>query len=204
MVTNIFEINYIRLIESLQYFCFFQNFFPVSSHLLQINSFMATMSPLKRALFVDSNEPRPSSSRSRHSQMFFKIGVLKDFALFTGKKLCWSLFLTNFQAWRPATLLKRDSSIGIFSFFYITPPVVASVRSSHPEMFCKKGVLKNLAKFTGKQLCWSLFFNKVAGLFSPNTSGGCICSVLLPWRLHHKWIWVAKDLRERNFLWRNK
>ena len=29
-----------------------------------------------------------------------------------------------------------------------------------------KGVLKNLAKFTGKHLCESLFFNKVAGLVS--------------------------------------
>ena len=29
-------------------------------------------------------------------------------------------------------------------------------------MFCKKGVLKNIAKFTGKHLCQSLFFNKVA------------------------------------------
>ena len=28
----------------------------------------------------------------------------------------------------------------------------------------KKGVLINLVKFTGKDLCWSLFFNKVAGL----------------------------------------
>ena len=31
-------------------------------------------------------------------------------------------------------------------------------------MFCRKGVLRNFAKFTGKQLCQSLFFNKVAGL----------------------------------------
>ena len=37
-------------------------------------------------------------------------------------------------------------------------------RSSHPEVFCKKGVLKNFAKFTGKHPCQSLFFNKVAGL----------------------------------------
>ena len=28
----------------------------------------------------------------------------------------------------------------------------------------KKGVLKNFAKFTGKHLCESLFFNKAAGL----------------------------------------
>ena len=30
-------------------------------------------------------------------------------------------------------------------------------------MFCEKGVLGNFAKFTGKNLCQSLFFNKVAG-----------------------------------------
>ena len=37
-------------------------------------------------------------------------------------------------------------------------------RSSRLEMFCKKGVPKNLAKFTGKHQCQSLFFNKVTGL----------------------------------------
>ena len=33
-----------------------------------------------------------------------------------------------------------------------------------PEMLCKKGALKNLAKFTGKHLCQSHFLNKVADL----------------------------------------
>ena len=28
-----------------------------------------------------------------------------------------------------------------------------TVRNSRPDVFCKKGVLKNLAKFTGNQLC---------------------------------------------------
>ena len=37
-------------------------------------------------------------------------------------------------------------------------------RSSRSEVFCKKGVLRNFAKFAGKHLCQSLFFNKVAGL----------------------------------------
>ena len=36
--------------------------------------------------------------------------------------------------------------------------------SSRPEVFCKKFILKNFAKFTGKHLCQGLFFNKVAGL----------------------------------------
>ena len=35
-------------------------------------------------------------------------------------------------------------------------------RSSHPEVFFKKDVLKNFPKFTGNQLCQSLFFNKGA------------------------------------------
>ena len=35
-------------------------------------------------------------------------------------------------------------------------------RSSRPEVFCEKGILRNFAKFTGKHKCQSLFFNKVA------------------------------------------
>ena len=34
-----------------------------------------------------------------------------------------------------------------------------TTRSSRPDVFCKKGVLRNFAKFTGKHLCQSLFFN---------------------------------------------
>ena len=37
-------------------------------------------------------------------------------------------------------------------------------RSSRPEVFCRKSVLRNFAKFTGKHLPQSLFNNKVAGL----------------------------------------
>ena len=37
-------------------------------------------------------------------------------------------------------------------------------RSSHRRCSIKKGVLENFAKFAGKNLCQSLFFNKVAGL----------------------------------------
>ena len=36
--------------------------------------------------------------------------VLKNFAKFTGKYLCWSLFLMKFQALRSGTLLKYDSN----------------------------------------------------------------------------------------------
>ena len=43
------------------------------------------------------------------------------------------------------------------------------------DLFYKKGVLKNFAKFTEKHLCQGLFFNKVASLLLKNTSGGCFC-----------------------------
>ena len=36
-------------------------------------------------------------------------------------------------------------------------------RSSRPDVFCEKFGLRNFAKFTGKHLRQSLFFNKVAG-----------------------------------------
>ena len=43
-----------------------------------------------------------------------KINVLKNFAIFTGKHFCWSLFLIKLQAWRLATILKRESDTGLF------------------------------------------------------------------------------------------
>ena len=36
-------------------------------------------------------------------------------------------------------------------------------RSSHRSCSVTKGVLRNFAKFTGKHLCQSFFFNKVVG-----------------------------------------
>ena len=53
--------------------------------------------------------------RSSRSQMFSKIGALKKLifnnkekAIFTGKGLCWNLFLIKLLDFRPATLFKRD------------------------------------------------------------------------------------------------
>ena len=37
-------------------------------------------------------------------------------------------------------------------------------RSSRSEVFCEKGIIRHFPKFTGKHLCHSLFFNKIAGL----------------------------------------
>ena len=53
------------------------------------------------------------TDRSSRPEVFCKKAVLKNFAMFTGKRLCWSLFLM-LQAFGLATLLKRDSNTGVF------------------------------------------------------------------------------------------
>ena len=45
--------------------------------------------------------------RSSRSQMFLKIGVPKILANFTGKHLCWSLFLNKVAGLRPESSLKK-------------------------------------------------------------------------------------------------
>ena len=42
--------------------------------------------------------------------------------------------------------------------------IMTIIRTSRPEVFCKKGVLWNFVKFLGKHQYQSLFFNKVAAL----------------------------------------
>ena len=62
------------------------------------------------------------------------------------------------------TLFSKRSKLGI----YLDQQCLMSYRvcfwSSHQSCSARKGVLINFTKFTGKQLCQNLFFNKVAGL----------------------------------------
>ena len=45
--------------------------------------------------------------RSSCSHMFFKIGVLINLPIFTGKYLYWSHFVIQVEAWRSVTLIKK-------------------------------------------------------------------------------------------------
>ena len=65
----------------------------------------------------------------------------------------------------------ESSFYDIFRFWYYPFCVILLLirddeQKQPPEVFYKKGLLKTFAKFTGKHLCQSLFFNKVAGLRS--------------------------------------
>ena len=62
------------------------------------------------------------------------------------------------QMFQMDTLEKHENS-DIF-YFHRTK----TIQKQPPEVFCKKRCLKNFAKLTGKHLCQSLFFNKVAGV----------------------------------------
>ena len=119
-----------------------------------------------------------------------KKGVLENFAIFTEKHLCRSLFLNKLQA-QAYNFIKKGPLVQVFSsgfckifkntfitehfwtsasgysrtlFHGYLSIILQRCRSSRPEVFCKRGVLRNFTKFTGKHLCQSLFFNKVAGL----------------------------------------
>ena len=68
--------------------------------------------------------------------MYFRVSALKNFAKFTGKRLSWSVFLINMQAWRPTNFTKIRLQYKFFScdisknfknaFLYRTRPVAAS------------------------------------------------------------------------------
>ena len=87
----------------------------------------------------------------------------------------------------------KTYSVCLFTLLFF---LHAFVRSSCPDVLCKKGVLRNFGKFIEKHMCQKLFFNKVAGLrpatllkkslchrcfsvnfakFLQSTSGGCFC-----------------------------
>ena len=82
--------------------------------------------PLLLVMLFDHVGKRSNSS----SQMFLKTDVLKSFAIFTGKRMCWSLFLIKLQDWRPVFLFKETLTQVFFceyceifknSFFTGTP-----------------------------------------------------------------------------------
>ena len=101
--------------------------------------------------------------------MFFKISVLKNFATFTGKCICWPLqaifdrtptvAASGFS--RQQILFSAESGIYCWQSICFCPKLLwkheLNVRSSHRNSSVKKGVFRNFASFTGRQLCWSLF-----------------------------------------------
>ena len=79
-------------------------------------------------------------------------------------KLSFAIELQQSKPFQPNNKDWNNFITGVVLTLFRLPCFV--LRSSRPEVLCDKGVLRNFAKFTGKRLCQSLFFNKVAGLRS--------------------------------------
>ena len=123
------------------------------------------------------------------SQKFLLKKWAKCFFIFSWKlpcnlKLIWRKFLVSTFSHL------HQVNLGKWVRFLHSP--YRNCRSSRPEVFGEKGVPRNFAKFTGKHLWQSLFFNKVAGL-RPTT--------LLKKRLCHKSFPVnLRNFSEHRFL----
>ena len=127
--------------------------------------------------------------RKRHSWNIFEQVVIVAYQISLETNCVEVPFLVKLHDWGSATFLRKhltalDMVLNTplshkLSTYYYNTDVCKDphdYRSSCPEVFCIKCVLKNFAKFTGKYLCQSLFFNKVAGLQA--------CNFILK-----KWLW---------------
>ena len=96
-----------------------------------------------------------TSNRSSHPEVFLRKGV------FSGPY--FPVFGLNSEYRKIRT--RKNSVFGHFprsESFHVS--YFCFCRSSRLEVFCRKGVLRNFTKFTGKHLRHSLLFNEVAGL----------------------------------------
>ena len=105
----------------------------------------------------------------RSFNFHLKVTILKKERL--AWQICWSsgLYLRFF--FENPYLAMAEWIMSLLFYFFFFGGVKRDYRhkmgqcqKQSPEVFCKKGVLRNFAKFTAKHLCQSLFFNKVAGL----------------------------------------
>ena len=118
---------------------------------------------------------------------FFHYEMSKSIEIFFQ---CWGFLFANFDRIEIKNLLNYLTMSCGFCIMVLSPliswgkkfylvfcfPVISFItcqvrlesilyfRSNHQRCSMEKGALRNFAKFTGKHLCQSLFFNKVVGL----------------------------------------
>ena len=77
---------------------------------------------------------------------------------------CFILYFARIPGFGKIPRNNRHPMVETSERFFLMGLLQRNVKSSRSEVFCKKGVLRNFTKFTGKHRRQSLFFNKVAGL----------------------------------------
>ena len=181
-------------------------------------------------------------SQSSHSEVLEEVIVVKAFWKYQGTNQRWSASSVKLRAHNkqkkfrlPVFKLIKRQKLNIYKrrltahkmsvdthevMLKIRKRIlirgVITFRSSRPEVFCKKDVLRNFAKFTGKYLCQGLFFNKFAywgpqlywtidfgtgvslwilcnfqeHFFLQNTSAGCFWTSLINKCIPVRWDWI--------------
>ena len=131
--------------------------------------------------------------------MFLKIGVLKNYATFTGKTCagpCWTFF-TEHLRWLVLDFRGRKhyfsaeygiycwQSHGLFCSELLWKREL-NLKNSHWNSPVKIGVLKNVANFTGKQLCWSIFLIELQAVLLKRDSNTDV------------FLWNSQNFQEHN------
>ena len=110
--------------------------------------------------------PQPYSEAATFQEVFYKIAILKNFVIFTGKLLCWGLFFINVAGLQACNCIKKGLQHRYF-LVNIRKFVRTSILQNQkqpPEVFCQKRCSSKFRKTHRKHLCQGLFLNKVADL----------------------------------------
>ena len=114
----------------------------------------------------------PTREKERPIHTCYSIQVMMKDVLRHISKLPYYLGRIKFlYLWTNSETLKHVTSISeflealhIYINYSVMPIMNYHFQKQPPEVFCKKGVLRNFTIFTGKHLCLRLFFNKVVFL----------------------------------------
>ena len=96
---------------------------------------------------------------------------IKNATLFLGNFLIFFIRMLNNQT---QTLVIKNCQWNCMIILRDKEGLLLKLQKQSPEVFCKTGVLTNFTKFTGKNLCQSLFFNKDAGNFIKKRDSGIV------------------------------
>ena len=109
-------------------FCSGKHFFSAESGIYCWQSHRFLLRTPLKTLVKPQKQPR---------ELFCKKGVLRNFANFTGKHRCWSLFLIELQAFRPGALSKKDFKTDVSCWIF-------KIFKNNQFEVCKRLLLKPL------------------------------------------------------------
>ena len=124
----------------------------------------------------------------------WKIGLISSIPDL--KRISFIYEIWNSPACFPVNFAEKKSAFFFFKVFVLSGDW--HDKSSRPEVFCKKGILRNFAKLTGKHQVFSCEFWEISkNTFLQNASRGCFCQ---EWDTKRKKInkWIKQNKKNEN------